>query len=50
MKDGRGINQRTQMHNLWTQTAMRGGAWGAEGVGLGGGGEREKKQEQLLTA
>ena len=41
------MNQRTFMVNPWTQTAMWGLAWGEEKVGLAGGGEREKKGEQL---
>ena len=34
MKDGEGINQRTLMHNLWTQMTMWGRAWGGGRVGL----------------
>ena len=45
MKDGERIKQRTFMHNAWT--IIWGLAWGGEKVGLGGGGEREKKWEQL---
>ena len=47
MKDGKGFNQRTFMHNPWMQTTIWGLAWGGERRGLGGDGEREKKREQL---
>ena len=47
MKDGGGINQRAFMHHPWSQTIIWGLAWGGEKVGLGRGGEKEKKQEQL---
>ena len=43
MKDGEGFNQRTFMHNPWTQTTIWGVVWVGEGVELGGGREREKK-------
>ena len=46
MKDGEGINQREFMHNPWTWTTT----WGGERVGLGGGGEREKKTGTTVTA
>ena len=47
MKDDEVINQRTNMHNPWTQTTIWALALGWERVELGGGVEREKKQEQL---
>lgn len=45
MKDIKEFNQRTFMHNLWTQTTIWGLAWGGEQVGRGGGRKTEKKQE-----
>ena len=45
IKDGGGLNQRTFMHNRWTQTTIRGLAWGGEKMGPGRGEEREKKRE-----
>ena len=47
IKDGKGINQRTFMHNPWTLTTIWGLVCSGERVGLSGGREREKKQEQL---
>ena len=47
MKDGEGINQGTFIYNTWTQKAIWVLAWGSKKVGLDGGGEREKKQEQV---
>ena len=41
MKDGEGINQKTYIHNPWTQTTTRGLAEGGEKVELGGGEKRE---------
>ena len=43
MEDGERINQRAFMRNPGTPTTMWGLTWGVERVGLGGGGEREKK-------
>ena len=50
MKDSEGINQRTFMHSPGTQTMIWGLAGGGQRVELGRRREREKKQEQLLTA
>ena len=39
MKDGEGINQRTFIHDSWTQTIIWGLNETGEGVGLHGGGK-----------
>ena len=45
-KEGEGISQRTCMHDPWTWTMERGLTVGV-GSGLGGGGQKRKKLEQL---
>ena len=47
MKDGEEIKPRTSMRESWTWTTTWGATEGGEQVGLGGGGQREKKREQL---
>ena len=50
MKDGKGINQRTCMHNPQTLTTKWKLTWRGERVGLNGGDERKKKARTTITA
>ena len=45
MKDGEGLTQGPCLHSPWTQTTICQLTWGEESVSLGGGGEREKEQD-----
>ena len=47
MKDIEGINQRIFMYNSWTWTTIWKLVLGGKRVGLVGGGDREKKWEQV---
>ena len=42
MKEGKGIKQKTSVHDPWTQTMTWGLMEGGETIGLGGGGQRGK--------
>ena len=42
-------HKRTFMHDSWTQTAIWGWTEGGERVGLGGGGQREKKWTTVIV-